>query len=118
MKNQLAENVAEINKAILTGKALDAFGKFYAPGVVMQENDQEPTFGKIANLLRQQEFIRNVTAFYEAEVKSVTLAENRSVVEWYLHYDHKIWGKRQFHQVAVQQWQDNQIVHEKFYYGA
>ena len=118
MKNQLAESVAEINEAILTGKALEAFEKFYAPDVVMQENDNEPTYGKLANLHRQQEFFQNVTAFHGAEVKSVTLADNRSIVEWFLHYEHKQWGERKFHQVAVQQWQDEKIIHEKFYYSA
>ncbi|PRY03138.1 hypothetical protein CLV24_14314 [Pontibacter ummariensis] len=117
MKNQLAENVAEINQAILAGRALEAFEKHYATNVVMQENDNEPTVGKLDNLHRQQEFFSNVTAFLGAEVKSVTLAENRSVVEWFLHYQHRQWGERKFHQVAVQQWENGQIIHEKFYYG-
>ena len=118
MKDQLAASVAEINEAILTGKALEAYEKFYAPDVVMQENDNAPTCGKLANLHRQQEFFQNVTAFHGAAVKSVTLAETRSIVEWFLHYEHRQWGERKFHQVAVQQWQDGKIIREKFYYGA
>ena len=39
----------ELNQMILSGKALEAFEKFYADDLVMQENDQPPRIGKAAN---------------------------------------------------------------------
>ncbi|WP_439879661.1 hypothetical protein ACSX1A_10780 [Pontibacter sp. MBLB2868] len=118
MRKQLVESVAEINVVILTGKALETFQIFYTPNVVMQEIDNENIFGKGDSLLRQQEFFSNITSFNEAEVKSVSLAENRRVVKWFQHYKRKKWEERKFHQVGVQQRQRREMTHEKFYYGS
>ena len=39
----------ELNQMILAGKAMEAFEKYYADDIVMQENDQPPRVGKAAN---------------------------------------------------------------------
>lgn len=107
----------ELNQAILNGEALDAFEKFYAEDVVMQENDAEPTVGKDANRLREQEFMSSITEFRGAKVLATGSGENVTFSHWYYDFDHKDWGTRDYHQVAVRTWKNDLIVKEVFYYG-
>lgn len=114
----IKDKLEDLNSLITEWKLLEAYEKYYAEDVVMQENDAEPTVGKEANLKREREFLANLTEFRGAEVKAVTLGEDVSMVEWLFDYTHKEWGTRRFQQVAVQHWKDGRIVHERFYYGA
>lgn len=109
--------VEELNQMILSGKAMEAFDRFYADNVVMQENDQPPTLGKQANREREIVFFEAITEFRGAKVLSIGVAEDKTFVEWHYDYTHKEWGKRQYHQIAVQTWKDGKIIHERFYYG-
>jgi hypothetical protein len=113
----LKEKITELNQMVLSGKALEAFEKFYHDQVVMQENEQAPTIGKDANRHREIEFFKNVTDFRKAEVKGVSLGENLTTVIWQYDYTHKEWGERKYTQVSVQHWQDGKIIKEQFFYG-
>ena len=104
---------------IIEGKVLDAFEKFYAEGVTMQENEDAPTEGKAACREHELAFVNGITAFRAAEVKSVIVSEGITAVEWYFDFTHKDWGVRNYTQVAVQRWnEEGQIVNEKFYYNS
>lgn len=117
MHTSLESKILELNTMILEGKALEAFEKFYAEDVVMQENAQTPTRGKKANLEREVEFFRSITEFRSAQVLSVGVSQDKTYVEWFFDYTHKDWGLKKYHQVAVQTWKDGKIVKEQFYYG-
>lgn len=108
----------DITALVLKGKALEAFEKYYADDVVMQENESLPTVGKAANRQREQEFFSKVLEFRGAEVKSVAFANDMIFSEWQLDYTHQDWGKRTYHQVSVQRWKDDRVIHERFYYGS
>jgi hypothetical protein len=107
----------ELNNMVLQGKIMEAFEKFYAPDVVMQENEQTPTIGKDANRKREEQFINNLVDFRKAEVLDVAYGENISMAKWAFDYTHKEWGKRTYTQVSVQHWRNGQIVKEQFFYG-
>ncbi len=112
------QNVEKLNKAILEGRTLEAFEEMYADNVVMQENNNPPVVGKDANRQREKEFFGNITAFHGAEVKNVATGENLSMVEWTMEYEHKEWGHVKSHQVTVQEWENDKIVREHFFYGS
>jgi len=112
------QKLTELNQLVLSGKALDAFDKYYHPDVVMQENELPPTVGKEANRKREELFFSNISEFRGAEVKGVTVGENLSSVIWSYDYTHKEWGTRKYTQVAVQHWKDGLIVKEQFFYGS
>lgn len=114
----LKELVNELNSMVLRGEIMEAFEKYYADGVVMQENEQPPTVGKEANREREKQFLANVTEFRGAEVKAVAVGDDVTMVEWFFDYTHKEWGKKIYHQIAVQRWRDCKIVHERFYYAS
>jgi hypothetical protein len=113
----IKKNVEDLNSLIQTGKALDAFDKYYADNVVMQENNGEPMIGKELNRKREIEFFSSITDFRGAEVMSMGFGENTSFVVWEFDYTHKDWGSRKYTQVAVQTWKDDKIVKEQFFYG-
>lgn len=113
----LQEKINELNQLVLSGKAMEAFEKFYHPHVSMQENEQTPTIGKEANRKRELEFFGNVTDFRGAEVKGVAFNDNLSTVIWRYDYTHREWGVRNYTQVSVQHWQDGLIIKEQFFYG-
>lgn len=114
----LRELVNDLNSMILQGQIMEAFEKCYADNVIMQENEQPPTVGKDANREREKQFLADLVEFRGAEVKAVAIGDNITMVEWFFDYTHKEWGKKTYHQVAVQRWNDGKIVHERFYYGS
>ena len=111
------EKLADLNNLVLTGRALEAFDKYYHPEVVMQENHQQPTVGKDANREREIAFFNDITEFRGAEVLGTAVGENISYVTWKFDYSHKEWGVRDYTQVSVQTWKDGLIVKEQFFYG-
>ena len=114
----LKARIEDLNQMVLEGQVLEAFDKYYADGVVMQENELPPTIGKVANRAREEAFMANLVEFRGAEVKAVTVGDGVTMVEWFYDYTHAAWGERTYHQVSVQRWEDGQIVHERFYYGS
>lgn len=115
---ELDRMIDDLNSMILEGKAMEAFEKYYAEDVVMQENELPPTIGKDANREREKDFFSKVVEFRGADVKAVAIGDGVSMVEWFFDYTHKDWGERRYHQVSVQRWKDGKIVHERFYYGS
>ena len=112
--SSLLENITTLNDMVLQGQALEAFEHFYAEEVVMQENEMEPTVGKTANRLREQEFLDNITEFRSARPLKVTIGQDITMVEWQYDYTHQEWGIRNYTQISVQEWENGQIVREKF----
>ena len=49
----LKANFEDIKSLVLQGKAMEAFEKYYAEDVVMQENETPATVGKAANRDRE-----------------------------------------------------------------
>ncbi|MCI0455173.1 MAG: nuclear transport factor 2 family protein [Candidatus Dadabacteria bacterium] len=114
----LQDLVEDLNSMILKGQIMEAIEKYYHEDVIMQENEQTPTVGKAANREREKDWLLNVIEFRGAEVKAVAVGDNVTMVEWFFDYTHKEWGKKTYHQVAVQRWNDGKIIHERFYYGS
>ena len=116
--NDIKSSVEDLNNMILQGKAMDAFEKYYADDVVMQENNNPPTIGKDANRDRELAFFGGITAFRGAQIHNVAFGDNVSMVVSSMDYSHKEYGDRNYTQVAVQHWKDGKIVKEQFFYGA
>jgi len=114
----LLEKISDLNDLVLQGKAMEAFEKYYHEDVVMQENESDPTVGKAANRKREEEFFASITEFREARPLKVAVGEGVTVVEWHYDYDHRTWGVRNYRQISLQEWENGQIVKEKFYYAS
>lgn len=110
----LAEDLA---KMINEGKILEAFDKYYADDVVMQENDDEPRVGKALNRGHEEAFVNGITEMREIKILGIATGDNYSVLEYSIDATHKDWGVMKMTQVAVQTWKDSKVVKEKFYYN-
>ncbi len=118
VNKRILESVNDLNNLIITGKVMEAFEKYYAEDVTMQENENEPTIGKVACRVNEEAFVNGITDFRKAVVKSTLISDGISVVEWEFDFTHKDWGIRNYTQVSVQRWNENgQIVNEKFNYN-
>lgn len=118
IQNPLLEKINDLNLLILQGKIMEAFEKYYAEEIIMQENEDDLRIGKKINRKHEEAFSSNITEFRSAEVKNVIVSDNLTVVEWDFDFTHKDWGDRKFTQIAVQRWNNQgQIINEKFYYN-
>ena len=108
----------ELNQMILSGQAMDAFERFYADDVVMQENLGEPCVGKAANRKREEEFFGSIVEFHGAEVHSAGAGDGVTYAEMTFDATYKDGVRRKMTEVAVRRWKGEQIVHERFYYSA
>lgn len=112
----IKENVEDLVNMILTGKMMDAFEKYYAEDVVMQEPGEEPRVGKDVNREFEKKWLEGVQEFHSGEVKAKAVTGNIAMVEWEMDVSFKDGKRMKMNQVAVQEWKDGKIVNERFYY--
>ena len=119
-RNDVATRVAELVSYIQSGRIHDAMLEFYADDVQMQENNNPPTAGLPANVEREKQFVASVKEWKTLNVETVAIdaKRNRSVVQSNFSFVNQQDQVVNYDQVAVQQWRDGKIVHEKFYYDS
>jgi len=106
----------QLNDDVLSGKAMEAFEKYYADDVVMQENSDEPRKGKAANWKAEEEFFASVEAFNGGSVKASAANGDVTFSEWEYDLTFKGGTRVKMNQVAVRHWRNGKIVSERFYY--
>jgi ketosteroid isomerase-like protein len=107
----------QLNDDVLSGKAMEAFEKYYADDVVMQENSEEPRRGKDANRKAEEEFFGSVEAFNGGSVKASAVNGDVTFSEWEYDITFKGGNRVKINQVAVRHWKNGKIVSERFYYN-
>jgi ketosteroid isomerase-like protein len=108
----------DLNRLVLGGQILDAFDRYYAEDVVMQENAATPTVGKAVNREREVQFLDSIEQFHGATLLGSAVSGDRSYSEWVLDVTFKGGVRVKLEQVAVRHWRDGQVAHERFYYNA
>ena len=114
--NNIKELIEDLVKMVNEGKILEAFEKYYADNVTMQENEGTPRVGKDANREYEKAFVEGIVEFHSAKTLGIATGDNYSTVESFMDITHKAWGRSARSQVAVQRWENGKIVSEKFYY--
>ena len=107
----------QLNDDILSGKIMDAFEKYYADDVVMQENSEDPRVGKAANRKAEEEFMSSVEAFNGAKVAASAVNGDVTFSEWEMDITFKGGKRVTMSQVAVRHWKNGKIVNERFFYN-
>ncbi|KKR78946.1 MAG: hypothetical protein UU24_C0021G0015 [Candidatus Nomurabacteria bacterium GW2011_GWA2_40_9] len=115
--NDVKMLVEDLAKMIAEGKILEAFDKYYADDVVMQENEDAPRIGKVSNRAHEEAFVNGITEVREMKVLGIATGDNYSTMEYSIDATHKDWGEMKMSQVAVQHWKDGKVISEKFYYN-
>lgn len=111
------DNINGVYDHIAKGEALDAFEKYYNEDVVMVLEDGSAVEGKDENRVRENEFFDSVETFHGINVKSIASNEEEgsTAVESVMDVTFKGGDRMDLEQVAVQQWEGDQIVRERFY---
>lgn len=116
--SNIKELVVDLEKMISEGKILEAFEKYYADEVTMQENEGALRVGKDANREYEKAFVEGITEFHSYKNLGIAVGDNYSTIESFMDVTHKDWGRAARSQVAVQHWADGKIISEKFYYDS
>lgn len=99
------------------GKLLEAFDKYYHDDVEMQEPTGDPRSGKAANREFMKQWMANVEERHGGGVTAITSNEEEQITMIETWTDVTYSGKRmKMEEVAVQRWEDDKIIHERFYY--
>ncbi len=114
--NNITENVHNLAEMISHGKLMEAFEEYYADNVSMQENEGDIRTGKDANRAAEKAFVGGITKINEINMLTIAVGDNVSVLEYHFDVEHKDYGRINKNQVAIQIWQNNKIISEKFYY--
>jgi ketosteroid isomerase-like protein len=107
----------ELNQMILSGQLLDAFDRFYADDVVMQENALPPMVGKAANRAREEHFAGIVVERHEVSLRGVAASGDTTFSVWVIDATYKGGPRVRQEQVAVRTWRDGKIVREQFFHA-
>jgi hypothetical protein len=113
------ERAKDIYEMIAGGKMIDAFDKYYGETVSMVDVGHGPAVvGKEANRLREIAFLDMIEDFHGMGVDSITSDESAGVtmIENWMDITLKGIGRVKYTQVAVQRWEGDYIVDEKFYH--
>ncbi|MFK7759838.1 MAG: SnoaL-like domain-containing protein [Phycisphaerales bacterium] len=102
---------------IREGRIMDAMNEFYADNVTMKEPAYGATYGLKANLDREQQFVDSVAEFKRFESPKVHIGDDTSSYENIMEWTGTDGRDVRVEQVAVQEWKDGKIVHERFYYA-
>jgi len=113
----LADLDAELNQMVLSGKAMEAFEKFYDDNISMQENNEPVTVGKDANRQREIDFFGTVEQFHGAAVEASAMGDDVTFCQWMMDITFKGGTRMKMEQVAVRRWKDGKVVSERFFYN-
>jgi ketosteroid isomerase-like protein len=106
----------QLNDDVLSGKAMEAFEKYYADDVVMQENSDEPRRGKDTNRKAEEEFFSSVEKWNGGACTATAVKGDVTFSEWEYDITFKGGKRVKMNQVAVRRWKNGKIVSERFYY--
>ena len=111
------EKAQDIYSMLGQGQLLDAFDKYYADNVVMTE-PRGTREGKQVCRDYEIAFLNNIQEFHDLQVYNIGSDEGKGTtfVESMMEVTFKDGNRVQMEQVAVQKWEGDQIVHERFYY--
>lgn len=107
----------QLNDQIVQGDILAAFDRFYADDVSMQENNDQPTIGKVANRKREEEFVASVEQIHSVKLLASAVNGETTFSEWEFDATYKGGTRVKRAEVAVRHWKNGQVVQERFYYN-
>jgi hypothetical protein len=108
--------VEDLIAKVVGGKALDAFDRYYADDVTMQENDQPPRVGKAACRAFEEDFLTKIKAVRTYVCDGYVISDNKAYIVYRVDADHADWGTLKMSEVAIQELSNGIVVREKFVY--
>ncbi len=102
------------------GNMLEAFETYYHDDVVMVEATGDKREGKDANREFEKNWLAGIKEMHGGGVNAITSNEDAGVtmVEAWTDMTFKDGNRMKMEEVAVQKWDGDKIIHERFYYNA
>lgn len=101
---------------LMQQKYLEAMDEFYHTNVKMQENSCPIRFGRTTSIERLKKADELTRETHEFNIKTVTIDGDHVAIEMHADWTF-VNGKRvRIEQVAMQTWQDDKIIFERFFY--
>ncbi|MDH3648107.1 MAG: nuclear transport factor 2 family protein [Saprospiraceae bacterium] len=113
------DKAIDLQRLMGEGKMMDAFEKYYAENVIVVEPTGEVREGKDAQRKAIQNWAGMVKEMHGGGVGAITSNEAAGVtcVESWVDVTFQDGNRLKMEEVAVQKWDGDQIVHERFYYN-
>ena len=114
------DQAKSLYEMIFSGQLLDAFEKYYHDEVVMHEATGDIREGKEVCRTYENKFVESIQEIHGGGVDAVASNEEDgvTVVESWMDVTFKDGNRVKLEQVAVQRWEGEHIIHERFYYNA
>jgi hypothetical protein len=112
------ERAKDLYAMIGQGQTLQAFEKYYAENVVMQEVGEDIRVGKDVCRKYEEDFVNGVEEWHGMTVDSIAedADNNKILIETSADFTLKGMGRIQMSQVCVQTWNNGLIEKELFYH--
>jgi ketosteroid isomerase-like protein len=114
------ERAQKMYQMIGEGNMLEAFETYYHDDVVMVEATGDKREGKDANREFEKNWLAGIKEMHGGGVNAITSNEDAGVtmVEAWTDMTFKDGNRMKMEEVAVQKWDGDKIIHERFYYNA
>lgn len=97
-----------------SGRFIEALQRFYHPSAVVWENRQQSRTGLDA-LIQNEHLVLNAFTAVEGRAAMVLVNGDDVTINWRFEFSNDS-AHVSLDEVAVQQWRDGKIMHERFYY--
>ena len=114
MNQALAGHIKEMVRMVNGGDVMSLYERYYAPDVVMKSPDEPYLRGRQDCLDEHRSFFAALRHF-DAQVLNVTYSEPVSMLEVRYRLETLEGMRISLRGVAVHEWRDGLIVHERFY---
>lgn len=112
---QIQSSVQEIVTLALSGRGLEAWEKFYHRDAEKIDLDGISIQGKEKVIAANQTLLGNITEVRTFVHAGTVVKGNRSFIIWDVDFDVKDLGTINTVEVCIQDWQDGQIIKERFF---
>src|SRR5712671_1799037 len=102
----------QLNQQILAGSIMEAFDRFYADDVIMQENTDAPKVGKETCRQAERAFLDAAEQIHGGRLLGSAVNGDVSYSEWEFDVTFKGAGRTKTTQVAARRWKNGHVVHE------
>jgi hypothetical protein len=93
-----------------------AIEDFYTENSSMQENQQTPRVGRLANMAREQKTLDRMSSVKSQCVRPVLVNADHVVIRWIFNFQTKEGGAMRIEELAWQRWEGEKIAQETFFY--
>lgn len=113
------EKAQDLQAKIAGGQVMEAFEEYYAENVVIVESTGDQRNGKEAQRQAIQQWFGSIKEFHGGGLRSLAANEETGVTtaETWTDVTFQDGNRFTMEEVAVQKWENGQIVHERFYYN-